>query len=174
MTRSPGAPRRRAFVIAAAVALALVAPSAISAAEPAPVAPVVARPAPGADLARVVFARADHAVAVAVEVCRTELAERVGYMLRLYVPPYSGMLFVMPTQRVQAFWMHNTIAALDMIFVDQQRTVVGIVHNAAPLTDDLRFVHRPSVFVVEVAAGFAKQVGIQVGDAVRFENIPGL
>ncbi|PKN57103.1 MAG: hypothetical protein CVU56_12765 [Deltaproteobacteria bacterium HGW-Deltaproteobacteria-14] len=172
MTRSPRASRRR--VIVAALALALLAPSASAAAEPAPPAPATAAPTPGADLARVVFARAAHEVPVAVEVCRTELAERVGYMLRLYVPPYSGMLFMMPTERVQAFWMHNTVAALDMIFVDRQRTVVGIVHRAPPLTEELRYVHRPSAFVIEVASGFARQAGIQVGDTVRFENIPGL
>jgi len=139
--------------------------------------PKIATPAPAKvaiTAPRVLFTRPGHEVPVVVEVCRTALAEKVGYMYRLYIPPYSGMLFVMPSQRVQGFWMRNTVAPLDMIFVDQDRTVVGIVHNATPLTEDLRFVRRPSVFVIEVAAGFAKQAGIEVGDTVRFRGIHGL
>ena len=102
---------------------------------------------------------------------RTPFELQVGYMYRLYVPPYGGMLFVMPSQRLQGFWMRNTVASLDMIFVDDERRVVGIVHRATPLTDDLRFVRRASRFVVEVAGGFARQAGIAVGEAVRFEGV---
>ncbi|TNF22361.1 MAG: DUF192 domain-containing protein [Deltaproteobacteria bacterium] len=155
--------------------LMLLLPASLPIAAAAAETPNVAAPAaPAITAPRVLFTRPGHEVPVVVEVCRTELEERVGYMLRLYVPPYSGMLFVMPVRRVQAFWMQNTVAPLDMIFVDEDRTVVGIVHNATPLTEDLRFVRKPSVFVVEVAAGFAKRTGIQVGDTVRFRGIHGL
>ena len=153
-------PRLRHLAAAAALIVATLAPIGV----------VVAVPLP---LSRVVFVGPHGEVPVAVEVARTARESQVGYMYRLYVPPYGGMLFIMPEQRVQAFWMRNTVTSLDMIFVDDDRRVVGIVHRATPVTDDLRFVHRPSRFIIEVAGGFCRQAGIGAGDTVRFEGVGG-
>lgn len=165
MSRSRAtSPRARAASLAAALCgvAALLAAAPVRADAPRDVAP------------HVVFETAEREVPVLLEVRRTPRQLQVGYMYRLFVPPGTGMLFIMQQERLQGFWMKNTVASLDMIFVNDAREVVGIVHRAAPLTHELRWVRRPSRFVVEVAGGYARAVGIRTGDRVRFVGVPGL
>jgi uncharacterized membrane protein (UPF0127 family) len=68
--------------------------------------------------------------------------------------------------------MKNTPIPLDMIFIDRERTIVGIVEQTVPFSLDSRAVAAPSQFVLEINGGLAKKHGIQTGDTVRFEDIP--
>lgn len=131
--------------------------------------PAAAGPPPARALPNLIFERPGYAIRLAAQVMQAPLELQVGLMYRLFVPPGGAMLFVMPSERVQSFWMHNTLISLDMIFVSGQGVVVGIVHRAPPLTDEPRFVHRPSRYVVEVPGGFTEYVGIRVGDRMRVE-----
>jgi uncharacterized membrane protein (UPF0127 family) len=108
---------------------------------------------------------------VAVEVVSTPAATQRGLMYRQHLPPDDGMLFLMEERKVQSFWMHNTLIPLDMIFIDRDLTVVGIVEQATPLTEDSRDVGKPSVYVLEVNGGWSKQHGVGAGSKVRFENV---
>lgn len=157
------APRRVASVVAVLGAVAALVTSAPTRAE-----------APRDVTPQVVFVGPEREVPVLLEVRRTPRQLQVGYMYRLFVPPGTGMLFIMQHERLQGFWMKNTVAPLDMIFVNDAREVVGIVHRVPPLTHELRWVKRPSRFVIEVAGGYAKAVGIRPGDRVRFVGVPGL
>lgn len=112
--------------------------------------------------------------AVAVEVMRTAAEQARGLMFREKLGPDEGMLFVFPESGEHAFWMKNTLLALDMIFIDERREVVGIVERAVPLSTEPRSVGRPSRFVLEVNGGFAAARGVKVGDRVRFEGDAGL
>ncbi|HYS82858.1 MAG TPA: DUF192 domain-containing protein [Anaeromyxobacteraceae bacterium] len=107
---------------------------------------------------------------VAVEVMRAEAEQARGLMFREKLGPDEGMLFVFPESAEHAFWMKNTLLALDMIFIDERREVVGIVERAVPLSTEPRSVGRPSRFVLEVNAGFAAARGVKVGDRVRLEG----
>ncbi|HEX6243185.1 MAG TPA: DUF192 domain-containing protein, partial [Polyangiales bacterium] len=80
----------------------------------------------------------------------------------------EGMVFLFPTERYNSFWMHNTLIPLDMIFLDTDWTVVGIVENAKPLTDDPRRVDRMSRYVLEVNAGFTARYGLARGATAKF------
>lgn len=122
--------------------------------------------------ARVIFATRTGEVAVEVEVAATDEARRKGLMFRKSLAPGKGMLFLMGVDRVQSFWMRNTVIALDMIFVDRSMRVVGVAAEAEPLTETPRFVAAPSRYVVEVPGGYAARAGIATGDAVRFERVP--
>ncbi len=86
--------------------------------------------------------------------------------------PDHGMLFVFPTTEEHAFWMHNTPLALDLIFLDETRAVVGVVANAAPQTDTPRTVGKPSRYVVEVAAGEAAAHAVGSGTRAAFIDVP--
>ncbi|HJL18896.1 MAG TPA: DUF192 domain-containing protein [Sandaracinaceae bacterium LLY-WYZ-13_1] len=122
---------------------------------------------------RVVLAPADAApVTVRVEVADTEAARRRGLMWRRHLPPDAGMLFVFDRAERQSFWMRNTFLALDMIFIGENRRVVGVVAEATPLTEEERAVDAPSRYVLEVHAGFAREHGIEAGTPVRFVNVP--
>lgn len=111
-------------------------------------------------------------VRVQVEIAATEQQRRKGLMHRQRLEADHGMYFVFPSERVRTFWMRNTLLSLDMIFIGANRRVVGIVDSADPLTDEPRGVRVPSIYVVEVVAGYAKARGIRVGTHASFENLP--
>jgi uncharacterized membrane protein (UPF0127 family) len=139
----------------------------------APVPPASHPAAPDAKAAAVVFLLpAGGEVRVAVEVARTARQIQRGLMYREHLPPESGMLFLLRRDKIQTFWMKNTLIPLDMIFVSGAMDVVGVVENAEPKTLTSRRVSRPSQYVVEVNGGWAKAHGVGVGTRVRFENVP--
>jgi hypothetical protein len=68
--------------------------------------------------------------------------------------------------------MKNTVLPLDMIFLGDDRTIVGIVKDAVPFTTTSRTVGVPSRYVLEVNAGFSEKHGVKTGDQATFENVP--
>jgi uncharacterized membrane protein (UPF0127 family) len=103
-----------------------------------------------------------------VEVAAEDKQRQTGLMFREHMGDDEGMLFAFPTERYNNFWMHNTLIPLDMFFIDSDWTVVGVVENATPLTDDPRGVDKMSRYVLEVNAGFAARHGFGPGAKVRF------
>lgn len=102
---------------------------------------------------------------VDVEVVRTPEARARGLMRRAALPANTGMLFVFEETMEHGFWMHDTLLSLDMIFLDDTRTTVGVVAHAQPLSDAPLTVGRPSRYVIEVLAGEA--AAHAVGPGVR-------
>ena len=82
-----------------------------------------------------------------------------------------GMIFLFPDQSEQTFWMKNTPIPLDMIFINRELKIVGIVEQAVPFSLDPRSVGAPSQYVLEINGGLAKRNGIQPGDSVSFAGI---
>jgi uncharacterized protein len=108
---------------------------------------------------------------VTVEVVREEAELRQGLMHRRRLDPDAGMLFFMGEERIHTFWMRNTYISLDMIFIARDLTVAGIVPDTVPHSDELRYVDAPSVYVLEVNAGWTRARGVVAGARVRFENV---
>lgn len=121
---------------------------------------------------KVVLTTPEGEVEVKVEVVATEPKIQKGLMFRRHLPVDAGMLFLMGSEREWSFWMRNTLIPLDMIFIDKDMNVVGIVENAEPLTETLRKVGKPSSYVLEVNGGWTKQHAVAAGAKVRFENVP--
>jgi uncharacterized membrane protein (UPF0127 family) len=109
---------------------------------------------------------------VRVEVARSEAEREKGLMFRTALPEDRGMLFVFDETENHTFWMHNTLIPLDMIFLGDDRSVVGVVANAAPRTDTARTVGKPSRYVVEVGGGEAAAHGIAAGTRATFIDVP--
>ena len=107
---------------------------------------------------------------VEVEVANTAPSRTRGMMWRTSVPSGTGMLFIFPEEQVQKFWMRNTLVPLDMLFIDKSGQVVGIVAQAEPQTLDPRSVGRPSLYVLEVAGGWAEKTGIAPGTQVELKG----
>ena len=97
-----------------------------------------------------------------MELAKTEAAQERGLMYRTELAEDAGMVFDFPAVHHATFWMHNTCIPLDMIFVSEDRLVIGVV-TAPPLSDDPRSVQGLSKYVVELAAGQAKKRGIGIG-----------
>jgi len=121
---------------------------------------------------KVLLATPSGDVEVKVEVVATEAKIQKGLMFRRHLPLDAGMLFLMGTEKEWTFWMRNTLIPLDMIFIGGDMKVVGVVENAEPLTETLRTVGKPSLFVLEVNGGWTRQHALAAGAQVRFENVP--
>jgi uncharacterized membrane protein (UPF0127 family) len=142
-----------------------VAPAAAPARDASPVSPTPA-------MAKVYLSTPQGEVPVSVEVVATMAKIERGLMFREHLPPDEGMLFVMTEERVWPFWMRNTLIALDMLFIDHDLTIAGIVENAEPRTETLRQVDKPSLYVLEVNGGFCAAHKVAAGTKVRFEGVP--
>jgi hypothetical protein len=104
-----------------------------------------------------------------LEVCSSDAERRLGLMYRKKLAADRGMLFVFPDSSEHPFWMKNTYISLDMIFVDEGLTVVGVLRDVPPLNEEPRTVGRESMYVIELPAGTAEKYGLSVG--YRFEAL---
>jgi uncharacterized protein len=109
---------------------------------------------------------------VRVEVARTEPQREKGLMFRTDLARDRGMLFVFDETENHTFWMRNTFIPLDMIFLGDDRAVVGVVATATPRTDTARAVGKPSRYVVEVGGGEAAAHGVAPGTRATFIDVP--
>lgn len=106
-----------------------------------------------------------------VEVADTAGKRQMGLQYRQSLADDRGMIFFFPSEAVQTFWMKNTPISLDMIFINRNRKIVGIVERTVPFSLDSRSVIEPSQYVLEINGGLARRYGIQTGDSVRFDGI---
>ena len=102
-------------------------------------------------------------LAFQVSIADTEIARQKGLMLVKQLAPNAGMLFIFNESSVHTFWMKNTLIPLDMIFMDNNWIVVGIIENATPESEEPRSVPLPSRYVLEINGGLSKQLGINIG-----------
>lgn len=100
---------------------------------------------------------------IQVELAKNEHDIERGLMYRQKMGDDHGMLFKLDGRRDHTFWMRNTCIPLDMMFVDDDGTIVGIVEGAAPLTETVRSVGCPSSYVLEVNAGWSRKHGVAPG-----------
>lgn len=89
-----------------------------------------------------------------------------GLMFRPTVPAEGGMLFDWGTPRDSQMWMKNTLAPLDMVFINQDGTIRSIVENTVPESLAVIDSRGPVRATLELAAGTTSTLGIVVGDKV--------
>ena len=123
---------------------------------------------PGPETGSVVFETPKGDRTFQVEVASDAWQTTRGLMCRPSMRADWGMLFLMRQTRRQRFWMKNTLIPLDMVFVGEDWTVVGVVASAVPRTLRGRGVDRPSRYVVELKGGVAAATGIVPGTRMRF------
>jgi uncharacterized membrane protein (UPF0127 family) len=90
-----------------------------------------------------------------------------GLMYRRSMPDDHGMLFDLRVREDHQFWMHNTCIPLDLLYIDEDGLVAGIVENAPTLDDTSRGVECPSRYVLEVNAGWTRKHGVRAGQFVK-------
>ena len=110
-------------------------------------------------------------ITVRVEIADTPAERALGLQYRRQLGDGQGMLFLFSAEKAQSFWMKNTPLSLDIIFIDGQRKIVGIIHKTVPFSTASLSVSAPSRFVLEIKGGLSRREGIAVGDPVRFEGI---
>ncbi|HEY4014996.1 MAG TPA: DUF192 domain-containing protein [Polyangiaceae bacterium] len=100
---------------------------------------------------------------VEAEVVSTPHDTMRGLMFRKSMAEDRGMLFDLGTHEDHKFWMHNTCIPLDLLYIDDDGLIVGIVENAPTLNDEARGVGCLSSFVLEVNAGWARRHHVTAG-----------
>ncbi len=117
-------------------------------------------------LARARVAFPDTGASVNAELARSGDENERGLMYRKSMGEDEGMFFFIEDRKVQVFWMHNTCIPLDMLFIDEDGTIVGMVESAPVLDDGQRMVDCPSRYVLEVNAGWVRRHDVRPGQHV--------
>jgi uncharacterized membrane protein (UPF0127 family) len=129
-------------------------------------------PMPALPHARVLLTDAYGAAhAVDAEVAATPEARTRGLMWRRALADGAGMLFIFPQEEPLNFWMKNTLISLDMIFLSADRTIVGVVERATPLTLTPRGPDVDARYVLEVPGGWVARTGLRPGLKVRIDGL---
>ncbi len=102
------------------------------------------------------------------ELAITPAEQRQGLMFRKSMQDNQAMLFIYQKPRRVAFWMKNTLIPLDMLFFDDNGSLVEIKENIPPCktatcpTYPARY---PRIkYVLEINAGLSQKLGLKVGD----------
>jgi len=122
-------------------------------------------------LPRVIF---PDGYAVHVELATDDETRAQGLMYRDRLRDHTGMLFFFSEMSVHGFWMKNTLIPLDILWIDQGRRVVHARHDVPPCQADPCPSYDPGVaakYVLEVAAGVARQHGVTHGSQLQFEGL---
>ena len=102
-----------------------------------------------------------------VEMALTLDQQTVGLMFRPSVPADGGMLFDWGTPRDSQMWMRNTVAPLDMVFINADGTIRSIAENTVPQSLAIIDSRGPVRATLELAAGTTARLGIRVGDKAQ-------
>lgn len=129
--------------------------------------PGVDAPQPTLETSPLVILQGDISHEFIVELADDSEEIMVGMMFREEMAPRAGMLFDMGAPRPVSFWMKNTILPLDMLFMDEQGTVIAVAENAVPFSE--RRID-PGVVVkavLEVNAGVVDELSLAPGAVVQ-------
>ena len=125
-------------------------------------------------LGQVAFPESKDAPRLEVELMLTNEHHARGLMYRRSLEDDKGMLFVWSQPAIQGFWMRNTCIPLDLLFIDREGFIAGIVENASTLNDESRSIDCPVLYVLEVQAGWSRKHGVVAGQRVDIEGVPTL
>ena len=107
-----------------------------------------------------------------VEVVSTPQALQQGLSNRTYLQPRNGMLFKFAKEGVQSMWMPNMNFPLDIVWIDEDKIIVKIEKNVTPCVDNHNcksYVSGfPVLYAIELNAGDATRIGLQVGLKLAF------
>jgi len=91
-----------------------------------------------------------------------------GLMFREKIGDHEGMLFVSDREEPRSFWMKNTLISLDIIFISKEREVIQIAERTVPLSEESIPSGEPAQYILEIKGGQASNLGIRIGDKVKF------
>lgn len=101
------------------------------------------------------------------EIRDTEAERKQGLSGRTDVPSNYGMLFVFPGKTVPGFWMKDMHVSIDMIWLSDDGTILGIEDSVSPSTYPRTFAPpEPVRYVLETRAGEARAQGWAVGTKI--------
>ena len=116
-------------------------------------------------------------IIIPVELADTDQKRSEGLSDRTELKQDSGMLFVFNSNGKTPFWMKDMKFSIDIIWINEAKTIVGIDKDAQPqpgtADQDLKRYYPPEEvkYVLEVNAGFSDKNNLKVGDSVDLSSI---
>lgn len=95
----------------------------------------------------------------------------MGLMFRPSLPKDRGMLFVFERTDFHGIWMKNCRFPIDILWLDEERTIVHVAEAVPPCKAEPCPVYSPlrrAAYVVELNAGQARREKAVVGAALAF------
>jgi uncharacterized membrane protein (UPF0127 family) len=113
-----------------------------------------------------------HGHRYSVEIAQTPAQRERGLMFRNNMADDRGMLFIHDVQEPQAYWMKNTLIALDIFYFDSDRRLVSVSRRTPPCTlGNACPPYRsegPALYVLELNSGVADRLHAKKGDRLTF------
>ncbi|WP_297490020.1 DUF192 domain-containing protein [Acidocella sp.] len=108
-----------------------------------------------------------------VELAATPQEQAYGLMFRPTVAADAGMLFPNDPPVAVQFWMKNTIAPLDMVFIGPDGKIISIAENTVPYS--LRPIPSGGIVAatLELQGGITATDDINIGDKVVAKQFGG-
>ncbi|WP_142452922.1 DUF192 domain-containing protein [Gracilimonas mengyeensis] len=91
-----------------------------------------------------------------------------GLMDVTELPSDAGMLFIFSEEQELSFYMANTPLPLDIIYVNNDSTIVRIHHSTSPFSSKQLRSGQPARYVVETNGGYCVSNDIREGQKIRF------
>lgn len=107
---------------------------------------------------------------LSIEIADDDYQTQTGLMYRKSMEDTQGMLFVFPDSQYRYFYMRNTEIPLDIIYIDENKTIVNIQKNAKPFDETSLPSEGPAKYVLEINAGLAIEWDLEKGDKIQFSK----
>lgn len=110
--------------------------------------------------------------AMTFEIADTPLKQEQGLSGRAVIPDNYGMLFVFAKEDRYGFWMHEMLTSIDILWLADDGTILGIEHSVSPDTYPESFYPpEPVRYVLETRAEYAGERNWSVGSVVDLPAI---
>ena len=104
---------------------------------------------------------------ITAEVADTEELRKRGLSGRASLAPGNAMLFVFESDNPAGIWMKDMRFSIDIIWIGADSTVIKVADDVSPDTyPNIYYSSSPARYVLEVPAGFAKQMSIVEGTKI--------
>tara|TARA_B110000977_G_C11063929_1_gene487045 strand:+ start:110 stop:586 length:477 start_codon:yes stop_codon:yes gene_type:complete len=103
-----------------------------------------------------------------IEIADDIYQTQTGLMYRTSMKDNQAMLFIFEEETLRAFYMKNTLFALDLIFINSDKKVISISKNAQPLDYTPLRSEGVAQYVLEVNAGLSDKWTLETGDIVAW------
>ena len=109
-----------------------------------------------------------------VETSLSDKEKSMGLMYRKELPDNQGMIFIFNPTQIISMWMKNTYISLDMIFVNNENKISGIVEKTVPFSENLINSPKNTKAVIELPAGTVGKKNIRIGEKVFHWSLENL
>lgn len=112
---------------------------------------------------------------ILVDIALTDKQVQDGLAIKNSLNENEGMLFFLGEPRKASFWMKNMKFPIDIIWLNENFSIVHIEHELQPcksVFDCKSYTpNSEALYVLETIDGFAKKHALKIGDNIKFQLI---